>query len=101
MGATYARNALIPLNYRPCDPNPFEPVPRLVNLMLVIGQFGAYDGDGGHEAGHDGADARDSGVDVPDDAICHRPHIFNRRESGDGEVHQHKQDYNKNKVDPA
>ena len=60
----------------PRDPDAAQPVPRLVHLMLIIGELCADDRDGGHQTGQHRADACDLVVNIYDDAICRRPHIL-------------------------
>ena len=59
----------------PGRPNAFEPVPRLIRLVLVAGQLHADDGNGGHQPGQGGADSGDVVIHVYDDVLGHRPHI--------------------------
>lgn len=60
----------------PCDPDAFQPVPCLVNLVLIVGELSSHHCDCGHKSGKHGADAGDFVVDVNDDRFRHRPHIL-------------------------
>ena len=59
----------------PCDPDALEPVPRLIHLVLVVGDLGADDGHGGHKAGQNRTDTRNLVIDINNNFVGYRPHI--------------------------
>lgn len=63
----------------PANPDAFEPVPRLVYLVLVVGELRADHGHGGHEARQDRADTRDLRVQVNNDGLCHGKQVLYRK----------------------
>ena len=60
----------------PRAPNALEPIPCLIGLRLCTAHFSANDRNRTHQAGKDGRNGREFGINVFDNTVCGRPHIL-------------------------
>ena len=65
-----------PVNNDPGNPDALQPVPRLIDLVLVVGDFRPDDSHSGHKARQNSADAYNLGVHIYDEIVGDGPHII-------------------------
>ena len=71
----------------PGDPDAFEPVPRLIDFVLVIGKLCADHRNSGHQPCQNRADTDNFPVNIYDNVIGYCPHIIHGKGADDHHGH--------------